>query len=48
MHMEGNMEDREDSDSEIETIDEEQKGAGKKENLRRVRRDESCLVLRNV
>ena len=37
--MEGKMEDQEDSDSEIEAIDEEQKDAEKKENLRMVRRD---------
>jgi hypothetical protein len=46
--MEGNMEDQEDSDSEIEAIDEEQKDAEKKKNFRRLRRDESGLVLRNV
>ena len=32
-HVEGKMEDQEDSDSEIETTDEEQKDAEKKENL---------------
>ena len=37
------MEDQEDSDSEIEAIDEEQKDAEKKENLRMVRRDWSGL-----
>ena len=42
------MEDQEDSDSEIEAIDEEQKDAEQKENLRMGRSDPSGLVLRNV
>ena len=46
--MEGNMEDQEDSDSEFEAINENQKDAEKKENLRMQRGNESGLVLWNV